>query len=257
MFYEFATCRLPTLAVLIGAVAIGLPASAQHGRHGGHHYSGHRFERVSHPGFGHHYVSVYYGLGSGNYGSAAGVYSVPPPAVSVTPAAAIPNDDGSIPAGSSRAASAGLNYRRATESAFRSHHYEEAMEWGQRAAKEMPRDGRRFLLLSQIHLAVGEYRDAAGAARRGMSLSPTEDWGYVVMNSRDYYHDADYVAQIRRLGQFIEENPRHADARFCARLSLAIPGLFQRRRAASWPKPQRSTRATNGQIACWIQSMVV
>jgi tetratricopeptide (TPR) repeat protein len=111
---------------------------------------------------------------------------------------------------------------RNAESAFRSHHYEDALDWAKRAAKEMPRNGRVFLLLSQTHLAVGEYRDAAGAARLGMSLLPPEDWGYVVKNFRSYYHDADYVAQVRRLERFIAENPNH-DA---ARLLLGYHWLF-------------------------------
>ncbi len=235
MFYHITIRWLPALAFLIGAVATASsPAWAQHhggygGGHGGHHYGGHGFGHgfggFGHSGFGHHYSPFYYGgyssLGYGSYGYNSWpqsytprvyAYSGPPTLYVAPPTSGSPN---SYAATSSLIdATAGLTYKSRAESAFRTHHYEEAVDWAKRAAKEMPRDGRLFLLLSQIHLAVGEYRDAAGAARLGMSLLPKEDWGYVVKNFRSYYHDADYVAQVRRLGQFSAENPNHADSHF-------------------------------------------
>lgn len=161
-------------------------------------------------------------MGYGAYGYNSWPYSYTPRVYSysgtstafVVPPTDIPDSLGSTSAAPTDATAAGLSYQRAAESSFRSHHYDDAIGWAKRAAKEMPRDGGLFLLLSQAHLAVGEYRDAAGAARLGMSLLPAEDWGYVVENFRHYYHDADYVAQIRRLRQFIAEKPSHGDARF-------------------------------------------
>lgn len=236
MFYHITTRWLPALAFLIGAaVTTGSPAWAQHhgghgGGHGGHHYGGHGFGHgfggFGHYGFGHHYAPYYYGgyygLGYGSYGYNSWPYSYTPrvysysgpPAMYVNPPNGTPSAYGPASAAIYDATAAGLNDQRRAESAFRTHHYEEALDWGKRAAKEMPRDGRVFLLLSQIHLAVGEYRDAAGAVRLGMSLLPQADWGYVVKNFRSYYHDADYVAQVRRLERFIAENPNHADSYF-------------------------------------------
>lgn len=238
MFFHIANRWLPALTLLVSAAVLGGSAWAQHGGHhggghggfgGGHHYGGHGFgHSFGHgfSGFGHHYSPYYYGgyygLGYGTYGYNAYPYSYTPraysysapPTVYVAPPVGDSNSYGPTSAASPGATAAGLSYQRAAETAFRSHHYDEAIESAKRAAKEMPRDGRLFLLLSQAHLAVGEYRDAAGAARLGMSLLPTADWGYVVKNFRNFYHDADYVAQVRRLGRFIEENPSHADARF-------------------------------------------
>jgi tetratricopeptide (TPR) repeat protein len=218
-------------AIALSAVAGG-SVWAQHGGHGGGHhsgghgfghhygghgYGGHGFGGYAHAfghGFSHHYhpsyYGGYYGLGYGAYGYNSWPYSYTPRAYSYsgTSTAYV------APPSESAYRSDATNYQRAAESAFRSHHYDDAIEWAKRAAKEMPRDGRLFLLLSQAHFAVGEYRDAAGAARLGMSLLPAEDWGFVVENFRSYYHDSDYVAQVRRLRQFIAENPSHADARF-------------------------------------------
>ncbi len=228
MYYQITTRWLPVLSFLIGAAIPGLPAWAQHGGHSGHHYGGHGFSHgfggFGHSGFGHHYSPIYFGVGYGSYGynswpqsytprvysySGPSTVSVAPPAVATSS-----SDDGPMLGATYYGTATALSYQRRAESAFRSHHYEEAVEWAKRAAKEMPREGRLFLLLSQIHFAVGEYRDAAGAARLAMSLLPQEDWGYVVKNFRSYYHDADYVAQVRRLERFIAENPNHADARF-------------------------------------------
>ena len=239
MFYDIETRRSSVMAFLIGIAALAAPAWAQHGGHGGghiggHHYGGHGFGHsfghgfvgVGHYGYGHHYspsfYGGYYGLGYGTYEYNSRPYSYSPraysysapPAVYFAPSVETPNSYGITSVATSGATDAGPRYQRAAESAFRSHHYDEAIDWGKRAAKEAPRDGRLFLLLSQTHLALGEYRDAASAARLGMSLLPTVDWGYVVKNFRNYYHDVDYVAHVRRLGRFIEENPSHADARF-------------------------------------------
>eukprot|EP00456_Euglypha_rotunda_P088184 TRINITY_DN901_c0_g1_i2.p1 TRINITY_DN901_c0_g1~~TRINITY_DN901_c0_g1_i2.p1 ORF type:complete len:305 (-),score=51.27 TRINITY_DN901_c0_g1_i2:21-935(-) len=229
MFYYSTTRWLPALVFLIGAAATaGSPAWAQH--HGGHHYGGHGFGHgfggFGHSGFGHHYSPFYYGgysgLGDGSYGYRSWpqsytprvyTYSGPPTVYMALPTGGTP-DSYAATSPSIDATAAGLSYKTHAESAFRTHHYEEAIDWAKRAAKMMPRDGRLFLLLSQIHLAVGEYRDAAGAARLGMSLLPTEDWGYIVKNFRNYYHDTDYVAQVRRLGQFSAEHPNHADSHF-------------------------------------------
>jgi tetratricopeptide (TPR) repeat protein len=233
MFYHIATRWLSALVFLIGVAASGMPVWAQHhghGGHGGHHYGGHSFGHgfggFGHHGFGHHYSPFYYGgyygLGYGSYGYNSWPqsytprvysYSGPPTVYVAPPTAGTPNSYGAT-SPPIDATATGLSYKSRAESAFRTHHYEEAVDWAKRAAKEMPRNGRAFLLLSQIHLAVGEYRDAAGAARLGMSLLPIEDWGYVVKNFRSYYHDADYVAQVRRLERFIAENPEHADSRF-------------------------------------------
>lgn len=239
MFRHISGRWLSAFALSVGAAA-GSPVWAQHGGHGGghhsgsHHYGGHGFAGHGFGGFAHafghglshhyhpSYFGGYYGLGYGTYGYNSWPYSYTPRVYSysgtstafVVPPTDISDSLGSTSVATTDAAAAGLSYRRAAESSFRSHHYDDAIGWAKRAAREMPRDGRLFLLLSQAHLAVGEYRDAAGAARLGMSLLPAEDWGYVVENFRHYYHDADYVAQVGRLRRFLDENPDHADGHF-------------------------------------------
>ncbi len=242
MFLAVATRWLPALALLMGLAVTCRSALAQHGGHGGghssgghgfgHHYSGHGYGGHGFGGFAHafghgvshhyhpHYYGGYVGVAYSAYGYNSWPYSYTPRVYSYCQTSSVDEalSTGRV-AGPNLVATAGItpagsSYQRAAESAFRSHHYEDAIEWARRAAKEMPRDGRLFLLLSQAHLAVGEYRDAAGAARLGMSLLPTEDWGFVVEHFRDYYHDSDYAGQVRRLRQFIAENPGHADAHF-------------------------------------------
>lgn len=221
MIYRIST-RWPLMFVLLtGGAILETPAL---GQHGGHHYGGHGFGH-GFSGFSHHYYPSYYGgyygAGYGAYGHDSWPQSYSPHVYvySGTPTAYV-DPQNNVAGNSYRPRTvatttiAGTSYLRRAESAFRIHHYEEAIDWAKRAAKETPRDGRLFLLLSQIHLAVSEYGDAAGAARLGMSLLPKEDWGYVVKNFRSYYHDADYVAQIRRLERFIAENPNHAGAHF-------------------------------------------
>lgn len=230
MFPHIGGRWLSAFALLV-AVAAGSPVWAQHGGHGGghhgghgfsHHYGGRGFGGFAHAfghGLSHHYhpsyYGGYYGLGDGAYGYNSWPYSYTPRVYSYSGNSTVfvvpPTD---ISAASTDATAAELSYQRVAESSFRSHHYDDAIGWAKRAARETPRDGRLFLLLSQAHLAVGEYRDAAGAARLGMSLLPAEDWGYVVENFRHYYHDADYVAQVGRLRRFLDENPDHADGHF-------------------------------------------
>lgn len=265
MLFPNANRWLPAvLLVVIGATATALPAWSQHGGgHGGGHYSGGHGSGNHYGGFGsgghgfgghmsgghglggfshtlghgvsNHYYPSYHGghmgVGYGAYGYNSWPYSYTPRVYSysgtspvyVAPPPEPPHSHGPT----SDATAAGLSDERAAEAAFRSHHYDDAIASARRAAKERPRDGRLFLLLSQAHLAVGEYRDAAGAARLGMSLLPQEDWGYVVMNFRNYYHDADYVAQVRRLRQFIAENPDHADSRFVLGYHLVFLGYSE------------------------------
>jgi len=246
MFSRVMSQWLTVLVVLTGTA---MPAWAQHGGHGGgNHYGGfgghsgfggisiggHGLGGFGIGGFGigghsfggsgHHYSPSYhgyYGSGYGAYGHNSWPYSYTPrvyaysvaPAVIVAPQSQPTHSHGPGSPATSGGTASEPGYKGAAEAAFRSHHYEEAIESAKRAAKETPRDGRVFLFLSQVHLAVGEYRDAAGAARLGMSLLPVEDWGYIVENFRDYYHDADYVAQVARLQRFIKENPDRADAR--------------------------------------------
>ena len=107
----------------------------------------------------------------------------------------------------------GSDWQRRAEASFRTHHYEDAIRYGDRAAAEMPQNGKLFLFLSQAHLAVGDYRAAAGAARQGLSLLEPRDWGYMVENFRSFYHDADYVGQMRRLERTIEDDSRSAARR--------------------------------------------
>lgn len=100
------------------------------------------------------------------------------------------------------------------EAAFRQGNYEEAVRLAQHATVEMPRSGKLFLFLSQSLFAVGNYGGAAEAAHRGMSLLDEKDWGWVVENFRRYYSNTDYVDQVKRLENFVAENPNAGEAHF-------------------------------------------
>lgn len=178
---------------------------------GQHHYYGSHYSPSRHYYYGHHYYPYYgysywpyYGYGSA-YGY--GVYgSVPRVSYYVEPRAYAE----SYP----RETSAGVEYLRRAETAFRSGDYEQAVRWANHAIVEMPRHGKHYLFLSQALFAVGEYRESAATVQQGMTLLNTSDWGDVVKNFRRYYTSSDYVDQVRRLEKFVEDNPEAAYARF-------------------------------------------
>ena len=108
----------------------------------------------------------------------------------------------------------GLTFQRRAEAAFRAGRYDQGVRFGNHAAVEMPRNGKLFLFVAQALFALDDYRGAAGAVHRAMSLLDAKDWGYVAENFRRYYTNADYVEQVRRLEKFITDNPDAAYARF-------------------------------------------
>lgn len=226
MFRYTATRFVAALVVALAAATLSTPAWAQHhgGHHGGggfgHHYDfGHGY--FGHYGYGygygHHYspfyLGLYYGPGYGYSGDYyVGSYGYAPSVSRSYDSASLYAD----PRARQTTAEAGSDWQRRAEASFRSHHYEDAIRYADRAVAEMPRNGKLFLFLSQAHLAVGDYRAAAGAARQGLSLLDPRNWGWMVENFRGFYHDADYVGQMRRLEGYLEDSPRSGDARFLA-----------------------------------------
>ena len=105
-------------------------------------------------------------------------------------------------------------YARLAREAFRDGQYDQAIRHANHAIVEEPRAGRLHLLMAQALLAVGDYREAAVAVRRGMTLLDEDDWGHVVENYTEYYTDDAYVKQMKRLVEFVKQHPKAAHARF-------------------------------------------
>ena len=114
----------------------------------------------------------------------------------------------------SQAETIGQIYFRQAEEAFRTRKYDQAVRLARHASVEMRQNGRVFLFLSQSALAVGNYREAAQAARKGMSKLGQRQWGWLVRNFRRYYSNKDYVKQVKKLEKFSRLHPNHADAQF-------------------------------------------
>ena len=178
---------------------------------GMHHYSGSHYSPYRHYYYGHHYYPYYgHSYWPWHYGYGSSVYSVygsvPRVSSSIEPRANAESN--------ARETSAGLEYLRRAETAFRSGDYEQAVRWANHAIIEMPRHGKHYLLLSQALFAVGEYRESAAIAQQGMTLLSPAEWGDVVKNFRRYYTGNNYVDQMRRLEKFALDNPGAAYARF-------------------------------------------
>ncbi|OHB80678.1 MAG: hypothetical protein A2W31_12785, partial [Planctomycetes bacterium RBG_16_64_10] len=133
----------------------------------------------------------------------------------VDPAVAVdepPPEEIAPPEPSGAAIRAGDQFVAQAEAAFRAGRYEHAVTDIQHALVELPNDGHLSLLLSQALFAVGDFQGAITAAYRGMALLDTNQWGSIVENYAQYYGNDDYVAQMRRLDRYIDENPKAAYA---------------------------------------------
>ncbi|MCG8586591.1 MAG: hypothetical protein MI757_17955 [Pirellulales bacterium] len=156
--------------------------------------------------YGGYYYSEPYYYGSTVYAQPYAVYDVP-----VDDGIVVPEAGPEAPA---QVADGDLSeqYLIAAEDAFRAAKYDKALRDIQHALLELPGDGRAILFLSQALLATGRYQAATSAAYQGMSLLDEKDWGFVAENYDKYYGNDDYVAQMKKLGEYIKANPKSAYA---------------------------------------------
>ncbi|MEM9942766.1 MAG: tetratricopeptide repeat protein [Planctomycetota bacterium] len=96
------------------------------------------------------------------------------------------------------------------ESAFFGGRYEEALRTGKSAKIVESDNGRIYLFLMQAAFAVGKYDEAAQYLTRSTSILPSDQWGYVVRNFRQFYGQNDFVNQTRALDRFLQLNPDSA-----------------------------------------------
>jgi tetratricopeptide (TPR) repeat protein len=92
-----------------------------------------------------------------------------------------------------------------------------------RAVALQPKDAYARFVYAQALFALGEYRLAADAIRRGLVLDPTwPEWGIDV---RSYYADpSEFTAQLARLEDHVADHPDDTDARFLLAYNLYFSG---------------------------------
>ena len=112
------------------------------------------------------------------------------------------------------AAEGAADYQLRAEQAFREGDYEEAARLSDHAILEDNRNGKLHLFASQILFALGDYASAAAAIQQAAALLGRGEWGFVVENYQEFYRNEDYVTQMARLDEYIEQNPEAAYARF-------------------------------------------
>ena len=105
-------------------------------------------------------------------------------------------------------------YQAQAEQAFREHRYEDAARNVDHAIVEDGQNGKLYLFASQVLFALGDYQASAAALQQGAGLLDRSEWGFIVQNYTRIYRGDDYVTQMARLVDFIDENPDTAFAHF-------------------------------------------
>lgn len=93
------------------------------------------------------------------------------------------------------------------ERAFQDHRYEDAARLSNHAIVEDSQNGKLHLFASQTFFALEDYASAAAAVQQAASLLDRSEWGFVVEHYQEFYRGNDYVTQMARLDNYIEQNP--------------------------------------------------
>ena len=101
---------------------------------------------------------------------------------------------------------------QSAEQSFYIGNYRDAIQSAEQATRVESDNGRIHLFLSQANFAVGNFEKSASHLNRGTLLLPSDQWGFVVGNFKQFYGRNDYVEQTRVLSRHISANPTDVDA---------------------------------------------
>lgn len=102
--------------------------------------------------------------------------------------------------------------QRRAEQAFRLGQYADAARLANEALLIDRENGLLMLFSAQANFAAGYYDQAYNEIGTAISRLPSEQWSYVVANFRQFYGQDDYVKQVERLSNHIQNNPTDARA---------------------------------------------
>lgn len=105
-------------------------------------------------------------------------------------------------------------FQKQAEEAFRENRYEDAARLSNHAIVEDSRNGKLHLFASQTFFALEDYTSAAAAVQQAAALLDRSEWGFVVKNFQQFYQGDDYVTQMAKLDDYIDQNPKAAFAYF-------------------------------------------
>jgi hypothetical protein len=100
------------------------------------------------------------------------------------------------------------------EQAFRERRYEDAARLSSHAIVEDGQNGKLHLFAALTLFSLGEFQSAAATIQHAAGALDRGEWGFVVKNYQQLYRGDDYMTQMARLVEFIEQKPDVSYARF-------------------------------------------
>ncbi len=99
------------------------------------------------------------------------------------------------------------SFQSRAEQAFKNADYQQAAKLAEQALAQDPKNNKLRLFVSHTDFAVGNYTKAVHHLDQATHAMPTEQWGEVIHNFREFYGKNDYVTQTDRLNQDIASRP--------------------------------------------------
>jgi tetratricopeptide (TPR) repeat protein len=153
-----------------------------------------------------YYETGYAGEMAYDYSEPIVIYSEPTQAA--VPAGQTTAEAAPLPPGVSQDA---LNQFEQARSAFGQGDYKQALQLANLALKSMPSDATLHEFSALCLFAMGQYRQAAAVLNAVLAVGPGWDWTTLA----SLYPNVEvYTAQLRKLEQYLKDNPNAPDARF-------------------------------------------
>lgn len=107
---------------------------------------------------------------------------------------------------------AARSLQQRAEQTFRSGDYNEADRLATQAVRLDSENGRLLLFAAQTSFSIGNYTNAADYLEKATAILPSDQWGSVVQNFREFYGRNHYVSQTEQLNEFLNRYPEDYNA---------------------------------------------